>query len=153
MTPAQDDTRRLYADGLESIIELLGRVRELADAQRTASQARDLPRFMALADERDALTSTIRMLDARLAPMRAALGFSARDAAAAAPALVERHRTARAAVDAILALDEDTHAALRDADTARRVAAQALEAGEQTLAAYRRVISVNRTSALFDARS
>ena len=36
-------------------------------------------------------------------------------------------------------------AALRDAEAARRLASQALEAGEHTLAAYRRVVSPDFT--------
>lgn len=153
MSEPSADARHLYADGLDSILELLTRVSEIADAQQTASHTRNLTVFMTLADERDALTATIVMLDARLAPLRAMLGLVPTDPGTIAPSLVDRHRTARALVDCILARDRETHAALRDADAARRTLAQTLETGEQTLAAYRRVISANRTSALIDARS
>lgn len=161
MSAEVPEPHALYADGLESLIGLLERVRDLAEAQRTASRERDLPRFTALANERDVLTSTIVMLDARLAPLRARLSLPAvsagetasSDSPARRAGLVDAHRTARALVDGILAVDRETHAFLEDADAARRTLAQTLEAGEQTLAAYRRAISPNRTSALIDARS
>jgi hypothetical protein len=51
------------------------------------------------------------------------------------------HREAAALANAILAADRHSVEALHEAEHARRAAAQALEQGESTLAAYRRVVS------------
>ena len=56
-------------------------------------------------------------------------------------AVVECHRAAGALVSRIMASDEETAKALRDAEAARRFAAQTLDLGETTLSAYRRVVA------------
>ena len=56
-------------------------------------------------------------------------------------AVAALHRTAGDVVNGIMQADQETMAALREAEAARRIASQAIEAGEHTLAAYRRVIS------------
>ena len=67
--------------------------------------------------------------------------------------VVALHRTAGTLVAAIIASDGETMEALRDAEVARRVASQTLEAGENTLAAYRRVVSPDITTpSLVDKR-
>ena len=48
---------------------------------------------------------------------------------------------AAALVSRIISADQETMAALREAEVARREATQAIEAGETTLNAYRRVIN------------
>jgi hypothetical protein len=55
--------------------------------------------------------------------------------------VVRRHREAAQLVTAILATDQQSIAALADAELARRRAVASLERGETTLAAYRRVLS------------
>ncbi|MGE3276382.1 MAG: hypothetical protein AB7O67_14815 [Vicinamibacterales bacterium] len=149
------DDLTTYAAGLEAVLELLGRLQALAREQRAASDARDFGRFKAVADERDGVTATLVTLEAELAPLRARLGTQ-RQASSRLPiyqTLVERHRQARTLIDETLRTDAATVSALRDAEAARRAAAQVLETSEQTLSAYRRVISPSRTSALLDARS
>jgi hypothetical protein len=47
----------------------------------------------------------------------------------------------------VLTVDEGSLEALKEAELARRVAAQALEQGESTLAAYRRVVTPTLKSA------
>ncbi|MGE0039804.1 MAG: hypothetical protein AB7H88_00700 [Vicinamibacterales bacterium] len=154
MAPLADDLTT-YAAGLDAVLELLGRLRRLAGAQHAASEARDFARFKQVADERDEVTAALVTLEADLAPMRARLGARQQETSRLPiyATLVERHRAARVIIDETLATDEATVAALRDAEAARRAAAQVLETSEQTLSAYRRVISPNRTSSLIDARS
>ena len=57
------------------------------------------------------------------------------------------HRTASGLVRAIVASDDETMAALKEAELARRLTAAAIELGENTLAAYRRVIAPPLTAA------
>ncbi|MEW6322981.1 MAG: hypothetical protein AB1635_18080 [Acidobacteriota bacterium] len=144
-----------YAAGLDAVLELLGRLDALAAAQREASQVGDLDHFARLGDERDRVTAALVQLEADLSPLRVRLGHRRKESEHSPiyRALVERHRKARELVDGVLATDAETVKALKEAEIARRAAAQALETGEQTLAAYRKVISPNRTSALIDARS
>lgn len=52
----------------------------------------------------------------------------------------------------ILGADEQTVRALRDANLARRAAAQVLEQGEATLAAYRRVVTPSSSPTLVSFR-
>lgn len=144
-----------YETGLDTVLGLLGHLQALAEDQRAAGEARDFGRFTAAANERDRVTAALVALEAELAPMRARLGAGREDGARLThhTALVERHRTARTIIDSTLQIDAATVEALRDAEATRRVAASALETSEQTLAAYRRVISPNRTSSLIDART
>ena len=154
MSPSAHDLAA-YGTGLDTVLGLLGHLQALAEDQRAAGEARDFGRFATAADERDRVTAALLALGADLAPVRARLG-AGRDGAVRLPpdtALVERHRTARTIIDSTLQIDAATLEALRDAEATRRVAASALETSEQTLAAYRRVISPNRTSSLIDART
>jgi hypothetical protein len=54
--------------------------------------------------------------------------------------VVELHRQAVALVEEVVRTDDQSRIALRDAELARRSAADSLERSESTLAAYRRVV-------------
>ncbi len=144
-----------YAAGLEAETTLLDRLHALSAAQREASARNDLSALNAVADERDGLLATLVRLEHDLKPTRQAIALN-RARAARLPQFASvsaRHRAAAELVAAIMAFDEETLAALRQAESARRFAAQAIEAGEHTLAAYRRVVTPALSSAsLLDRR-
>jgi hypothetical protein len=144
-----------YAAGLDAETALLERLHALSTAQRDASARNDLPTLNAVADERDRLLANLVRLEHDLKPTRQSIAQH-RGRAASLPQFASvsaRHHAAAELVAAIMAFDEQTLAALRQAESARRFAAQAIEAGEHTLAAYRRVVTPALSSAsLLDRR-
>jgi hypothetical protein len=144
-----------YAAGLDAETALLERLHALSSAQRDASAGNDLDALNTVADERDRLLATLVQLEHDLKPTRQVIALH-RVQATRLPqfgSVSTRHRAAAELVAAIMASDEQTLAALRQAESARRFAAQAIEAGEHTLAAYRRVVTPALSSAsLLDRR-
>jgi hypothetical protein len=144
-----------YAAGLEAEIALLRQLERLAAQQREADAMRDVDVLNRCTDERTQLMAGLVALEHQLRPVRDLLADSQREAARLPgfSALVLRHREAAALVAQILHQDEQTLNALRDAEQARRFAAQTIEAGETTLAAYRRVVAPPPShAALIDER-
>jgi hypothetical protein len=138
-----------YAAGLEAEMSLLERLDAISAAQRVASDAQNLPGVHEGTDERERLLAHLVALEADLRPVRQAIALNHRGAEDLPlfKSVAERHRTAADLVARILAADEVTLTALREAEIARRFAAQAIEAGENTLAAYRRVVAPPLASA------
>ena len=67
--------------------------------------------------------------------------------------VADRHRRAAEAVARVIAMDDESLQILQRADADRRTAAQSLETGEATLAAYRRILQQPAPSAgLFNQR-
>jgi len=132
-----------YRAGLEAEMTLLHRLEALAAQQRVATEAGDYGRMTRLGDERDAVMSSLVTVEHGLKPIRLALA-EARDQLADVVEFQEvtaLHRNAAQLVTAILASDRHSRAALQKAEIARRFAAQTIEQGENTLAAYRRVVA------------
>jgi len=132
-----------YESGLEAELALLRQLEQLSVDQNRATVAHDDGRLRHVADERSRLMATLVHLESQIARPRQLLA-EYRSIAATLPgfnAVVALHRTAGSIVNTIIGSDRDTMVALRDAEAARRTASQALEAGEHTLAAYRRVLS------------
>jgi hypothetical protein len=144
LTPAElSQALSAYASGLEAELALLNRVQELSTQQQDASQQHDAERLRSIADERTRLMSGLVRIEHEIRSARQRLADHQR-AASALPGfdtVVRLHRTAAALVTGILAADQETMAALRAAEIARHEAAQAIEAGETTLNAYRRVLN------------
>jgi hypothetical protein len=132
-----------YGAGLEAELALLRQLRRLSSAQQEASAGHNLEALTRIADERESLMSGLVTLEAELQPMRQTLALHQREASALArfAEVAALHRTAATLVTTIMDADQVTLQALRDAEEARRAAAQALEIGETTLGAYRRVIA------------
>ncbi len=136
-----DQTLREYKAGLDAEITLLRQLEHLPIGDDAGP--RGVSQLAAVADERDrimagivALENDLRPLRTTLADARASLqGTSAFDSVAAL------HRVAGDLVARILASDADSLKALETAETARRFAAESVERGESTLAAYRRVVA------------
>jgi hypothetical protein len=144
MTAAELKTHlTTYSSGLEAELALLRRIEELSAEQARATAAHDLEQLHRIADERGGLMAALVQLESQIAKSRHLLA-EYRSVAQNLPgfdAVVALHRTAGAIVNEIMSADRDTMAALRDAEAARRAASQVIEAGEHTLAAYRRVLS------------
>jgi len=143
-----------YRVGLEAELVLLGRLEAIAARQRGTTQAADIPALQRAADERDALMSGLMAIEQEVRPIRGTLS-QARSTARRLPGfahVAELHEATARMVKDILETDSDSIRALEEIVSARRVAAQAAEQGEATLAAYGRVIAfppaatlVNRT--------
>jgi len=132
-----------YAAGLDAEMALLEQLHALSAAQRTASASQDLPGVHGATEERERLLALLVSVEHDLRPVRQSIALNQR-AVARMPqfhAVAERHRIAAGLVARIMSADEETLAALREAEIARRFAAQAIEVGENTLAAYRRVVA------------
>ncbi len=128
-----------YAAGLEAQLALLRQLLRLSEQQRAA----DLPAITRLNEERAALMRALVGVEAQIRPVRLQLHASQLEAASldGFQDLITLHRVAGNLVSTILAADQDTLRALQEAELARQFASQTLDAGENTLAAYRKVVS------------
>jgi hypothetical protein len=150
-----DATLASYGAGLEAELSLLRQLELLATRQHQASTSDDLELAARISDERARLMSGLLTVENEVRPLRPILAEHRLQAETlpAFSAVVALHRTASRLVNTILSADEETLAILKDASAARKAALQALESGEQTLTAYRRVIAPPMTSpALVDRR-
>lgn len=139
-----------YRAALEAQIAMLGHLRELATRERQRAQARQSSDLLHdVVDERDRVMATLVGLESELMPIRQTLARS-RDQLlhlSEYTDVVELHRRALELVDEVVRNDEHSRTALREAELARRTAADALERSESTLAAYRRVVMPSVASA------
>ncbi len=143
-----------YRAGLEAEIAILRQLEETAGRQHAASTARDVDALCQAADERDRLMAALVTVEQQLRPVRRSLS-EAKDAARHLPGYaeaVELHRAAIALVTDILRTDSSSVEALAAAELARRDLARAMEQGETTLAAYRRVMMTPPGATLVDRR-
>jgi hypothetical protein len=138
-----------YRAGLDAELMLLHRLQALAIEQRRVSQTGSVTEINQTVDDRDRVLATLVTVEHELKSVRQQL-LTGRQWLADLPAfqeIVERHKEAGDLVADIIAVDHDSVEALKEAEQARRVAAQSLEQGETTLAAYRRVVSPGLTPA------
>ncbi|MDE3153963.1 MAG: hypothetical protein KGN76_02625 [Acidobacteriota bacterium] len=138
-----------YAAGVEAELRLLRHLQRLADIQHTASREPDLQSINRLNDERERLMASLVSIEHEIRPLRLAI-HEERHLAAQIPGfdrVATLHQQAGELVATILAADQKTKEALREAEVARRFAARTLEVGEATLAAYRRVVKPEMASA------
>lgn len=144
-----------YRAGLEAELTLLHQLKGLSVQQHGASRDRDTDRLADITDERDRVMASLVTIEHELRPARQRLA-ALKDSIRTLPdfeSVVTLHRTAADLVAGIVSSDQTSMAALRDAELARRLARQAVEMGETTLAAYRRVIAPAVASAsLVDKR-
>ena len=146
-----DEFRR----GLETELALLRQLQAVAAGQREVSEARDFDRFQLLSDERDRLTRSLLAIEHSLADARASL-VEWRDQASGIPVygtILALRQASSTLVSEILESDRKAMRVLADAEVARRAALSSLERGENTLAAYRRVLAPPVSNAgLVDSR-
>jgi hypothetical protein len=138
-----------YRAGLDAELMLLHRLQALALEQRRVSQTGSVSDINSTVDDRDRVLATLVKVEHELKGVRQQL-LAGRQWLTDLPAyqeIVERHKEASDLVADIIGVDRDSLEALKEAEQARRIAAQSLEQGESTLAAYRRVVSPGLTSA------
>jgi flagellar secretion chaperone FliS len=143
-----------YRAGLDAEIVILRRLEQVAARQREASTAHDLTALNRAADDREGLMAALVNIEGQLRTVRQTLSASREEARhvrgyAEAVAL---HSEAIALVSGILSTDEQSLEVLAAAELARRDAARAVEQGETTLAAYRRVMTALPGATLVDRR-
>ena len=143
MTPELPQLVAHYRAGLEAELTLLHRLESLAAHQRETSQQGDLDALGVLSDQRDAVMAGLVRIEHELKPVRTTL-FQHRDdleEIAEFDDVVALHQSAAELIERIVSDDRSSLEALKQAEQARRFAAQAIEQGESTLAAYRRVVA------------
>jgi hypothetical protein len=143
-----------YRAGLEAEIVILHRLEDAAARQHEASTAHDLATLNRAADDRDSLMAALVSIEGELRTVRETLAASREEAQKldGYPDAVALHREAITLVSRILRTDGESLEALASAELARRDAARAMEQGETTLAAYRRVMMAPLGATLVDRR-
>jgi hypothetical protein len=132
-----------YEAGLDAELQLLGELEQIAGRQREVSQAQDFDAFRRESERREQLTHSLLAIEERLKPVRETLAAH-RQHTSSLPnyqRMSIRHREAQDAVARILGTDRESFRVMAEAGVARRAALAGLEQGEQTLAAYRKVLA------------
>lgn len=144
-----------YATSLGPELDLLRALIASSSSQNDAATNGDLPALASATLHRQQLMDELLGIEDRVRPMRDRI-VQALEAARALPAFATVHALHRQAERLIAELrdkDRETAASLRHLDETGRSDAQALEAGEATLAAYKRVVAPLPSSAgLVDRR-
>jgi hypothetical protein len=132
-----------YRAGLEAEVTLLHQLEALAKRQRELAAGGDLTGVPETVDARDRVMARLVAVEHELKPIRTTLADhrSALEHLPGYEDVAREHQEAGALVATILAADQEAREALREAEEARRFAARAVEQGESTLAAYRRVVA------------
>lgn len=137
------DAIEQYRAGLETGLALLRQLSDVATRQHEGSAKHDFKRLAVEGDERDRLTRALVAIEPGLRAVREIV-LQHHDEAKELPVyqdILALREAAAALVNGILKTDEASMRALSDAELARRAAATSLEQGENTLAAYRRVLT------------
>jgi hypothetical protein len=149
-----DATLDRYATGLDAKIGLLRQVQShAAQAERDLAAGAPVTDLVSAIDARNRLIDTLLELESQLVPVRDQLRAhkALAESRPGSSATFTLHDVADSLIQDIVASDERTVRALREAADARRQAANLLDAGGQTLAAYRRILAPPPANAnLFD---
>lgn len=143
-----------YRVGLDAEIELLTRLERVSEQQRAASEANDIEGLNHVSDARDRLTAALVAVEDQLKLVRQRL-VAVRNEARTLPGYaeaVERHHAAIDLITQIVNTDKASLRSLTSAELARRDAVRAIERGETTLAAYRKVVARATGATLVDRR-
>jgi hypothetical protein len=137
-----------YRSGLEAEMALLRRLDVLSAEQQALARTGSLTGLVPITEERDRLMAALVEIEQSLKPIRQHLAKARHQLSSLTEFkdVAALHREAADLASAILTSDRHSLDALQEAEFARRSAAQALEQGESTLAAYRRVVSPSLTS-------
>jgi hypothetical protein len=143
-----------YRAGLDAELALLRQLDALSARHRLAVVSNDTAALRDVHAARDSVMRGLVEVEHEIVPLRAALADArhalARDLEFQAVAAL--HKEAATMVTRIIASDEESKRALEQAELARRSAAAAMEKGETTLQAYRRVISPAANASLLNRR-
>jgi hypothetical protein len=140
---APDSPLPQYRAGLEAELALLCRLERLAARQREAATSGDSESLVEVTAARERVVAALLAIEAELRPLRLVIAAQ-KDQLEGDPhfsSVAALHRDAAARVASVLASDRESLDALRAGEAARRDAARAVEQGESTLAAYRRVVT------------
>lgn len=132
-----------YRAGLDLEVRLLTDLEVLACRQRDLPHPLSLDQLIGIGDQRQHLMGRLLEVEAHIRPLREAI-VARLDVAQALPGFrlaSDRHRLAGEIVARIRMVDAATLDALQAAERAHRHTATDLDAGEATLAAYRRVLA------------
>ena len=131
-----------YRAGLEAEMSLLRRLRGLAHAEQQDATAIG-PSLSDIVDQRAAVMASLVAVESQLRPLRETL-VAHRELLAGVTeflAVSDLHQDAATLVASIVGADTESLAALKQAEVTRKFAAETIEKGENTLAAYRRVVT------------
>jgi uncharacterized protein YhaN len=143
-----------YRLALDAQLALLGRLRAIALRQEALASGNDKQALELAADERDGLMAGVLAIEHEIQEVRTLLA-SERAAVQRLPGfadLVALHQRVTDTVAEVLETDRDSIRALEQVMAARRMAAQALEHGESTLAAYSRLATQPPSATLVNRR-
>lgn len=137
------ETLAEYRAGLDAELTLLRQLDGLSLRNRTAVDEGEIAILHDIHTARDRAMAALVAVEHDLAPLRAILADHRHllQATQEFHQVAALHREAAAMVNRIIASDRESMAALEEAELARRAAATAMERGETTLQAYRRVIA------------
>ena len=137
-----------YRAGLDAELALLRQLDALSVRQHHASVGGDISDLPSIHDARDGVMVKLVAVEHELKPLRAALADhrQALQYSKEFQKVATLHTEAAEMVARIIASDRQSVDALKEAEHARRMAAAAMEKGETTLQAYRRVIAPNSSN-------
>ena len=149
MSPDLQTMLAEYRSGLEAELALLRQLDVLSARHAAAVESGDVAALRSVHEARDGVMRGLVSVEHDMVSLRAELAANRAQLAHLREfqSVVALHNEAAAMVNRIIASDKQSMAALEQAEIARRSAATAMEKGETTLQAYRRVItpSVNST--------
>ncbi len=154
MSPDLEALIEQYRAGLEAEIVLLRRLELVSERQGVASATPDFKQLNETANVRDRLTSALVNIEDGLRDVRRRLS-EAREEARQLPGYEEAlalHHEAVALVTKILGSDKASLESLASAELVRRDELRAIEQGETTLSAYRKVVSLSPSATLVNRR-
>jgi hypothetical protein len=132
-----------YRAGLEAEMTLLRHLESIATEQREASQGGDLDALATASDRRDRVMAGLVRIESEMKAVRQVLHEHRRtlETLQEFRDVKALHEQAAALIERVVNDDRTSLDALKQAERARRFAAQAIEQSESTLAAYRRVVA------------
>lgn len=144
-----------YRTGLDAELQVLSALEDTAIRQRALPHRAAAEELTALADIRQQQLAALTGIEQQLLPLRQRINGDL-EAARRMPGfagIAERHRRMQDLIASITRLDDESLEVLHQAEQERRAAAQSLDTGEATLAAYRRLLQQPQPSAgLFTQR-
>jgi len=138
-----------YRSGLEAELRLLKQLKRISDKQSESRVEPAASRARPLVETRDRLMQGLMALEEEIRPMRRIITEQL-DVAAQLSGFektVLLHREAEQLIVEVIESDQQTLAALENAEQTRRLAQQMVEKGRTTLSAYRRVVTPTPTPA------
>ena len=143
-----------YRAGLDAELVILRGLQRVSAQQHAASDAHDLDALNTAAEERERLMTALVNIEGPLRDIRKTLS-EFREKARLIPGYEDMlvvHHEAVTLVSEILKTDDQSVQALAKAERLRRENVRAVEQGETTLAAYRRVMTSPTGATLVDRR-